>query len=119
VEGASQTNATDAVPQSNAPDLADGSGLGDGDEAAASESRAGDNVELTPGPLSKDARQEAQELGNLVVKESERIAAKYKKSRREIMLAAGLTTRESRAPNHFNMFRKWYAHHHPMKDTTS
>jgi hypothetical protein len=48
-----------------------------------------DTQEVVPGPLSKEARGEAQKLGNLVVEESERIAHKFKKSRREIMLTAG------------------------------
>lgn len=64
------------------------------------------------GPLSKEARLEAQQLGDSVVKESERIAKKFNKSRREIILAAGLGFRSSRMPNRFNMFKKWYSHHH-------
>jgi hypothetical protein len=56
---------------------------------------------------------EAQKLASIVAEEAERIARKYKKSVREIMLAAGLGIRVARSKNPFNMFKKWYAHHYP------
>ena len=108
------TNAKDSEPQTNAS--------GDPPPVTGSEdasSDGGDTLELAPGPLSKEARNEAQQLGNLVIEESERIARTFKKSRREIMLAAGLSTRPARGANRFNMFRRWYAHQNPMKNTNS
>lgn len=84
---------------------------GDGDEEDANE---GDGRWIkTPGPLSKAARAEAQEFALKVTREAERIARKYKKSTRDVMLAAGLGVRTSRSKNPFNMFKKWYAHHNP------
>ena len=68
--------------------------------------------EIISGPLSSAARLEAQQLGSLVSEFAEKIARKYKKSRREVMLAAGLGVRAARARNPYNMFKKWYAHHH-------
>ena len=69
-----------------------------------------------PGPLSKEGKQEAQKLGSLVDSEAERIGRKYHKSKREIIMAAGLGVRSARAKNSYNMFMKWYAHHHPRND---
>ena len=68
--------------------------------------------EIISGPLSSAARLEAQQFGLLVSEMAEKIARKYKKSRREVMLAAGLGVHAARARNPFNMFKKWYAHHH-------
>jgi hypothetical protein len=73
---------------------------------------ADDEWEVISGPLSKEARAEAQQLGALVAEMAEKIARKYKKSRREVVLAAGLGVRAARSRNPYNMFRKWYAHHH-------
>jgi hypothetical protein len=67
------------------------------------------------GPLSKEARLEAQRLGDVVVKESERIAQKFNKSRREIIMAAGLGFRSARTANSFNMFKKWYSYHNARR----
>jgi hypothetical protein len=68
------------------------------------------------GPLSKEGKREAQKLGLMVSTEAERIARKYHKGRRQILLAAGLGVRPARAKNPYNMFIKWYAHHHPRND---
>jgi hypothetical protein len=68
--------------------------------------------EVISGPLPRDARAEAQQLGALVAETAEKIARKYKKSRREVVLAAGLSVRAARARNPHNMFKKWYAHNH-------
>jgi hypothetical protein len=65
------------------------------------------------GPLPKAAKEEAIRLAEYVMAEAEKIARKYKKSTREIMLAAGLGVRASRSKNPMNMFRKWYSHQHP------
>lgn len=70
----------------------------------------------TGGSLSNEAQKEARELGDFVRKESDRIALKFKKSRREVILAAGLALRAGRRPNCFNMFRKWYSHLNPRDD---
>ena len=68
------------------------------------------------GPLPKAARVEAQQLAALVTQEAEKIARKYQKNTREVILAAGLGVRAARTRNPFNMFKKWYAHHNPNKD---
>jgi hypothetical protein len=71
-----------------------------------------------PGPLPQAAYTEAQELAALIKSEAEKIARKYKKSTRQVMHAAGLGIRAARARNTYNMFKKWYAHHHPNTDST-
>ena len=76
------------------------------------EDESNDKWEVISGPLSKEAHAEAQQLGALVAEMAEKIARKYKKSRREVVLAAGLSVRAARTRNPHNMFRKWYAHHH-------
>jgi hypothetical protein len=85
----------------------------DGDEEA--EIDGEDRWTKTPGPLPKTAKAEAQAFGARVTEEAERIARKYKKSTRDVMLAAGLGIRTSRGKNPLNMFKRWYAHHHPNK----
>jgi hypothetical protein len=72
-----------------------------------------DTWEITSGPLPNEARMEAQQLAEYVVEESNRIARKFKKSRREIVLAAGLDARPSRSRSTYNDFKRWYAHHNP------
>jgi hypothetical protein len=83
----------------------------DGDEEA--NDAPEDRWTKSPGPLSKAAKAEAQAFAARVTAEAEQIARKHKKSTRDIMLAAGLGIRASRSKNPFNMFKKWYAHHHP------
>jgi hypothetical protein len=65
------------------------------------------------GPLPQAAREEAQKLGRDIIKQANRLGRKYKKSRREIMLAAGLTVRTSRPDSLINIYRRWYATHFP------
>ena len=59
------------------------------------------------------ARDEAQKLARHVVDLANQLGRKYKKSRREIMLAGGLGIRPSRPDTLINIYRKWYAAHHP------
>lgn len=66
------------------------------------------------GPLPQAARDEAQKLGRYIVKQANSLGRKYKKSRREIMLAAGLGVRTSRPDDSLiNIYRRWYATHYP------
>jgi hypothetical protein len=65
------------------------------------------------GPLPQAARDEAEKLGRYVVKQANRIGRKHFKSRREIMLAAGLSVRQARPDSLINTYRRWYAVHHP------
>jgi hypothetical protein len=65
------------------------------------------------GPLPQAAREEAQKLGRDIIKQANRLGRKYKKSRREIMLAVGLTVRTSRPDSLINIYRRWYATHFP------
>jgi hypothetical protein len=78
---------------------------------------ASDTWPKVSGPLPKEGRLEAQRLAAAVTEEAEKIARKYKKSVRDIMLAAGLGIRAARTRNPHNMFKRWYAHHHPNKDS--
>jgi hypothetical protein len=91
----------------------------DDDELEGNEDKdeADDKWEVISRPLSKDARAEAQQLGALVAEMAEKIARKYKKSRCEVVLAAGLGVRAAHSRNLYNMFRKWYAHHHPKGES--
>ena len=68
------------------------------------------------GPLPKSGRQEACKLGRHIVHEANKLACKYKKSRRDTMLAAGLGVRASRPDLAINTFRRWYSVHHPNKE---
>jgi hypothetical protein len=68
------------------------------------------------GPLPDSGRQEARKLGRHIVHEANKLARKYKKSRRDIMLAAGLGVRASRPDLTINTFRRWYSVHHPNKE---
>ena len=69
--------------------------------------------ECVSGPLPQAARYDAQKFARHIVKLANNLGRKYKKSRREIMLAAGLSVRPSRPDTHINIFRRWYAAHHP------
>jgi hypothetical protein len=68
------------------------------------------------GPLPDSGRKEARKLGRHIVHEANKLARKYKKSRRDIMLAAGLGVRASRPDLAINTFRRWYSVHHPNKE---
>ena len=98
-------------------DTRTGASADDGDdeahEEAHEETQAEESWQLVSGPLSKEARMEAQMLGAHVVEEAERVARKFRKSRREILIAAGLTSRAARTRNPCNMFKRWYAHNNP------
>jgi hypothetical protein len=68
------------------------------------------------GPLPDAGRQEARKFGKHIVREANKLARKYKKSRRDIMLAAGIGVRASRPDLAINTYRRWYSMHHPNKD---
>ncbi|GBE78977.1 hypothetical protein SCP_0201740 [Sparassis crispa] len=89
-------------------------------QADDSEVRAADNWLKTPGPLSKEAREQAAELGENILKMAANIGRKYGKSTRDILVHAGLSFKPSRAANPANIYRRWYSRKHPkMKDVSS
>jgi hypothetical protein len=90
-----------------------------GENEKETESESEETWEAVSGPLSKEARCEAKKLGDYVANESERIGHKFKKSRREVILAAGLGIRSARAANPFNMYKKWFAQHNPRQKDES
>jgi hypothetical protein len=68
------------------------------------------------GPLSKAGMAEAVELGNQTRKSAELIAKKYGKTVRNVMISAGLGIQNARQDNFSNLFKVWYAHHHPSQE---
>ncbi|KZS99378.1 uncharacterized protein LAESUDRAFT_765611, partial [Laetiporus sulphureus 93-53] len=64
------------------------------------------------GPFSQAAKEEAAELGRVTTVEAERIARKYGKHPRDVLLYAGLGVKASRAANPFNKFQRWFVHNH-------
>ena len=68
------------------------------------------------GPLPEAGRKEVRKLGKHIVHEANKLARKYKKSRRDIMLAAGLGVRASRPDMPINTYRRWYSVHYPNTD---
>jgi hypothetical protein len=71
----------------------------------------------TPGPLSADARKEAQELGEETQKAIALLAKKYNKPYGSIMVAAGLGIQNTRqAPNFSNQYKSWYSAKYPKND---
>jgi hypothetical protein len=68
------------------------------------------------GPMSKDAVKEAAELGKRTRKTAELIARKYGKTVRNVMIAAGLGIQNARKSNFSNLWKVWYAHHHPSQE---
>jgi hypothetical protein len=65
------------------------------------------------GPMSKQAVEEAVELGKATRESAEAIAKKYGKPVRSVMIAAGLGIQNARATNFSNLHKVWYAHHYP------
>lgn len=68
---------------------------------------------LKPGPLTSEAKEAAVEFGEEVLQAAEKLADIHCTSRLNILVAAGLAIRESRAPNKANQHARWYAFHHP------
>lgn len=63
-----------------------------------------------PGPLSQEALKEIRKLGERTIQDADALAAKYRKSTRAIMIAAGLGVQHSRHRQNFaNKFKVWYA----------
>jgi hypothetical protein len=67
------------------------------------------------GPLPKAAKVATARLARAVNEGAAKIARKYGKSVRQIMLQAGLAVRPSRGPNIANIYKTWYAHEHPIE----
>ncbi|KII83585.1 hypothetical protein PLICRDRAFT_180202 [Plicaturopsis crispa FD-325 SS-3] len=68
-----------------------------------------------PGPLSKDAKEEARELGRKLNLEVTALARKYGKDRKAVMRYTGVTLQATRGPNPFNKYSTWYKHQFPMQ----
>jgi hypothetical protein len=63
-----------------------------------------------PGPLSGEALKEIRKLGERTIRDADALAAKYRKSTRTIMVAAGLGVQHSRHGQNFaNKFKVWYS----------
>ena len=72
-----------------------------------------------PGPFSAVAKAEIAEFSSAVLVAAESLAEKYGKTRREVMIQAGLGSAiPSRAPNAANVHRKWYSVHYPKPDNS-
>jgi len=70
----------------------------------------------TPGPLSAEAREEAQVLGAQTQMAAKSLAAKYNKPYLTIMCTAGLNIQTARQRKNFlNQFKTWYAAKVPIK----
>jgi hypothetical protein len=78
----------------------------------------GEDVESSNrrGPLPTAAVREAMQLGRETRKLAEMIAKKYGKPVRSVMISAGLAIQNAREPNFSNLWKVWYAHHHPAPD---
>ena len=81
------------------------------------EDRAG--YHKRPGPFSAAAKAEIAEFSSAVLVAADSLAEKYGKTRREVMIQAGLGSAiPSRAPNAANVHRKWYSVHYPKPDSS-
>ena len=118
---AEQEMLEDVVPESEAPCSAPSKGKGravdpqseeDDDEGEDAESRG----RYTPGPLSAEAREEAQALGARTRKAAKSLVAKYNKPYLTIMRAAGLNIQTARQRKNFsNQFKTWYSAKVPVQ----
>ena len=70
-------------------------------------------AQLKPGPPPDKAREAAQALGDQVQENADLIAKQYGKTRRDILILAGLHVKPSRAANPANKHSEWFAHHFP------
>lgn len=86
------------------------------DEEDEEEEAEGEESGNKRGPLSKAAIKEAVQLGKETRKSAEILAKKYGKPVRSIMVSAGLAIQNAREPNFSNLYKVWYAHHHPSPD---
>jgi hypothetical protein len=118
---AEQEMLEDVVPESEAPYSAPSKGKGRAVDPQSEEDV--DNNEdteahgqYTPGPLSAEAREEAQVLGAQTRKAAKSLVAKYNKPYLTIMRAAGLNIQTARQRKNFsNQFKTWYAAKVPIK----
>lgn len=80
----------------------------------------GDWVKVS-GPFPTAAKMAAVQLGRTTRFEAAKIARRFKKTPREVLIHAGLGVRSSRlSSNASNKFRSWYAAHNPKpKDSKS
>jgi hypothetical protein len=70
----------------------------------------------TPGPLSEEARREAQQLGEATQETATALAKKYNKPYGSIMVAAGLGVQNTRGQNFSNQYKAWYSAKFPKDD---
>ena len=70
-----------------------------------------------PGPFSNAAKQEIASFADDVMDDADRLAAKFGKTRHDVLAQAGLgSVKSTRALNASNVFRKWYSAHYPKAD---
>lgn len=70
-----------------------------------------------PGPFSNAAKQEIANFADEVMDDADRLAAKFGKTRHDVLAQAGLgSVKPTRALNASNVFRKWYSAHYPKAD---
>jgi hypothetical protein len=63
---------------------------------------------LKPGPLPAEAAEGIEALQTMVIERAEALGREFGKSRREILIAAGLGLKGGRKENPANVYRKWY-----------
>ena len=69
------------------------------------------------GPFSNAAKQEIASFADDVMDDADRLAAKFGKTRHDVLVQAGLgSVKSTRALNASNVFRKWYSAHYPKAD---
>ena len=71
---------------------------------------------LKPGPISDDSMKLIDEFRALVVERADEIGRHLGKSRRDILIAAGLGVKNGRKVNPATIFRKWYYATKPKPD---
>jgi hypothetical protein len=69
-----------------------------------------------PGPLSKDQKFQAADIGKRYRVEIEELAREIRKPVRTVMAHAALTLQSSRGVNPACKFRTWYSHHHRIEE---
>ena len=75
--------------------------------------------QLKPGPISDEGMELIDEFQALVVERADEIGRYLGKSRRDILVAAGLGVKNGRKVNSANIFRKWYYATKPKPDDST
>jgi len=99
----------------------DEDGNGDDDEEMDDNSKDDSHprVRYVTGPLSEEAQEEVQKLGEETKARADDLARKYRKSPGVIMRMAGLGVQNARQRDNIaNKHKTWYSHYHPKPDTS-